>query len=148
MRAFANRITFVTLLTLATAAWSLAATAQDDTDTGPSTRELVDAGLEDFRQQLNLSDYQWTQVEQILKSGVRQRVAIARRYGLDGTFESIEAMDSKDKKRMEKDLKRNRKDTADRMKRYLDKDQYKAFKELQEDLHEAIVARIEAAADA
>ena len=78
MRAFANRITFVTLLTLATAAWSLAATAQDDTDTGPSTRELVDAGLEDFRQQLNLSDYQWTQVEQILKSGVRQRVAIAR----------------------------------------------------------------------
>ena len=49
---------------------------------------------------------------------------------------------------MEKDLKQSRKDTAERMKRYLDKDQYKAFKQLQEDLHDTIVARIEAAAEA
>lgn len=148
MRAFPKLLIMSLLLALALGAWTVTASAQDEDSGEPTTRELVDAGLEDLRQQLNLSDYQWTQVEQILKSGVRQRVAIARRYGLDGTFESIEALDRKDKKRMEKDLKRNRKDTAERMKRYLDKDQYKAFKQLQEDLHEAIVARIEAAADA
>lgn len=148
MRAFPKLLIMSLLLALALGAWTVTASAQDEDSGEPTTRELVDAGLEDLRQQLNLSDYQWTQVEHILKSGVRQRVAIARRYGLDGTFESIEALDRKDKKRMEKDLKRNRKDTAERMKRYLDKDQYKAFKQLQEDLHEAIVARIEAAADA
>ena len=138
----------LTVLLVAGLAWSPLTMAQEEADSGPTTRELVEAGLESFRQQLNLTDYQWTQVEQILRSGVRQRIAIARRYGLDGTLETIEGLDRKQKKRLEKDLKQSRKDTAERMKRYLDKDQYKAFKQLQEDLHDTIVARIEAAAEA
>ncbi|KAA9131332.1 hypothetical protein F3N42_08395 [Marinihelvus fidelis] len=145
MRDLVTRITPIILMLLALAASP--AFAQGDPDENPSTRELVELGLQEFREQLNLSDYQWTQVEQILRSGVRQRIAIARRYGLDGTLESIESMDRKQKRRLEKDLKQSRKDTTERMKRFLDKDQYKAFKALQEDLHEAIVARIEAATE-
>lgn len=120
-------------------------TTQANDSDGPTTRELVAMQMDDYREQLDLSEYKWTQVEQILKSGIRERVAIARRYGFDGTFDHYQAMDRKQKKQLAKDLKDSRKNTAERMKRYLDKDQYKAFEALQEDIHDEIVARVEAA---
>ena len=51
----------------------------------PTTREQVDVQLAELKDRLNLTDYQWTQVEMILKSSIRERVAIAQRYGLDGS---------------------------------------------------------------
>ena len=42
-------------------------------------------------------------------------------------------------------LKDCRKDTEKRMKRYLDKDQYKEFKAVQESIHEELLARLDQA---
>ncbi len=130
------------LLTLAAAP---AALAQDAEDAQLSTRELVETQLADLKERLDLSEYQWTQVQMILKSSIRERVAITRRYGLDGDPASLEALEGKEKRAMRKELKACRKDTEKRMKRYLDKDQYKAFKAVQEEIHEDLIARLEEA---
>jgi hypothetical protein len=110
-----------------------------------TTREIVEQGLEELKARLALDDYQWAQVEMILKSGIRERVAITRRYGLDGDTVTADSLDDDQVKAMRKDLKECRKNTEKRMKRYLDKEQYKEFKAVQEALHEELLARAEAA---
>ncbi len=129
------------LLTAAVLAVAPLAVAQDDE--GLSVREQVDQELEVFRTELGLSEYTWTQVELILKSGIRERVAIARRYGLDETGSNYQALENKEKRRMQKDMKESRKNTAERMERYLDKDQMKAFKAFQEEQRDKMLARLE-----
>lgn len=108
-----------------------------------TTREIVDQGLEEMKTRLELDDYQWAQVEMILKSGIRERVAIARRYGLDGETFTADTLDDDQFKAMRKDLKECRKNTEKRMKRYLDKEQYKTFKAVQEEIHAELLARAE-----
>ena len=110
-----------------------------------TTREMVDARLADMKERLALSDYQWTQVEMILKSSIRERVAIIRRYGLDGGPEAIAALEGAEKRAMRRELKDTRKETEKRMKRYLDKEQYKEFKVIQEEIHDELIARVESA---
>ena len=117
--------------------------AQDEERAGPSVREQVDQELEMFRTDLGLSDYTWNQVELILKSGIRERVAIAQRYGIDAEG-GLESLSNKDKRRMMKAMKESRKSTADRMERYLDKDQMKAFEDYQEQKRDEMLARLEA----
>lgn len=110
-----------------------------------TTREMVDARLADMKERLALSDYQWTQVEMILKSSIRERVAIIRRYSLDGGPEAIAALEGAEKRAMRRELKDTRKETEKRMKRYLDKQQYKEFKAIQEEIHDELIARVESA---
>lgn len=121
----------------------LLAAAQDAAG-GPTTREVVESRLIDLKDRLNLDDYQWNQVEMILKSSIRERVAIARRYGLDGDPAAFEALEGKQKRAMKRALKDSRKNTARRMKRYLDKDQYKEFKRVQEEIHDNFLAQVDA----
>lgn len=118
--------------------------AQEDSDE-PTTRELVDAQLIRYREQLALGDYQWAQVEQILRSDIRERVAIARRFGLDGSEASAASLEKKQVRALEKQLKNSREFTEERMKRYLDKPKFKEFKALQEQIHDEFEARLEAA---
>ncbi|MEE4174661.1 MAG: hypothetical protein V2I57_10460 [Xanthomonadales bacterium] len=110
-----------------------------------TTREMVENRLADMKERLALDDYQWTQVEMILKSSIRERVAIIRRYGLDGGVEAIAALEGAEKRAMKRELKDTRKETEKRMKRYLDKDQYKEFKAIQEEIHDELIARVESA---
>ncbi len=110
-----------------------------------TTREMVEDRLVDMKERLALGDYEWTQVEMILKSSIRERVAIIRRYGLDGGPEAIAALEGADKRAMKRELKDNRKNTEKRMKRYLSKDQYKEFKVIQEEIHDELIARVESA---
>ena len=110
-----------------------------------TTREMVEERLADMKGRLALSDYDWTQVELILKSSIRERVAIIRRYGLDGGLEAIAALEGPEKRAMKRELKENRKNTEKRMKRYLDKEQYKEFKAIQEEIHDELIARVESA---
>lgn len=117
--------------------------AQDGDRSEMTVRERVEAELLTYRDQLALSDYQFSQVELILKSGIRERVAIAQRYGLDEFGDSGVSMDSKEQRRMLKELKQSRKDTAERMERYLDKDQMKAFKQFQEERSERLLAQLD-----
>jgi C-terminal processing protease CtpA/Prc len=121
---------------------SPAVLAQEE-DQGPSVRERVEQELEVVREELNLSDYKWAQVELILKSGIRERVAIVQRYGLDGTTVRFEDLSGKDQRRMRKDLKESLKNTEDRMERYLDKEQMKTFEEFQERQRDELLARLE-----
>lgn len=121
--------------------------AQDDGDE-PTTRELVDAQLIRYREELALGDYQWAQVEAILRSDIRERVAIARRYGLDGSDESAANLEKKQLRALERQLKDSRDFTEERMKRYLDKPKFKEFKALQELIHDEFEARLEAARQA
>ena len=127
---------------------AMPAMAQDEEQTGPSVREQVDQELEVFRNELGLSDYTWAQVEVILKSGIRERLAIAQSYGLDGTPGALDNMERKDKRRMMKEMKESRKNTAERMERYLDKDQMKAFEAFQEQQRDEMRARLEASQEA
>jgi len=117
------------------------ATAQDE-PTGPTTREQVDTQLEALRQQLALSEYTWNQVHLILKTSIRERIAIANKYGLDAAEDRVE-LSSKEQRRMRKELKSSRKSTAERMERYLDKEQMKAFEKLQEAIDTEFLARVE-----
>lgn len=137
------------LLCLALLSAGTTATAQEDAAvTAPpnaTTREMVDDRLADMKERLALDDYQWTQVEMILKSSIRERVAIIRRYGLNGGAEAIAALEGAEKRAMKRELKDTRKETEKRMKRYLDKDQYKEFKAIQEEIHDELIARVEAA---
>jgi hypothetical protein len=110
-----------------------------------TTREMVDERLADMKERLALSDYQWTQVEMILKSSIRERVAIIRRYGLDGGPEAIAALEGSEKRAMKRELKDSRKSTEKRMKRFLDKEQFKEFKAIQEEIHDELIARVESA---
>jgi hypothetical protein len=110
-----------------------------------TTREMVDDRLADMKERLALTDYQWTQVEMILKSSIRERVAIIRRYGLDGGPEAIAALEGAEKRAMKRELKDSRKSTEKRMKRFLDKEQFKEFKAIQEEIHDELIARVESA---
>lgn len=122
---------------------SLDASAELDKDdvVVTSTRDRMELQLAEYKDQLDLSEYQWSQVEVILKSGIRERVAIANRYGVGVNGEAIETLDRKDQKQMARELKACRKDTLQRMKRYLDKEKYKEFKVIQEQAHAELLAR-------
>lgn len=116
-----------------------AALAQDE-PAGPTTRELVELQLEELKQELALSEYTWTQVHLILKTSIRERIAIAKKYGLDAGGEGVE-LSSKEERSMRKELKRSSKSTAERMERYLDKEQMKAFEDLQERIENDFLAQ-------
>lgn len=109
-----------------------------------TTRERVEVELEDYRARLNLSDYQWNQVRLILKSDIRERVAIAKRYGLEADGSGVENLSSKQLRQLKRDMKESRKATEERMERYLDKDQMKAFEKVHEQLHDELLAQVEA----
>lgn len=113
--------------------------AAQDEPAGPTTRERVEIELEDIRQRLDLPDYTWNQVHLILKTSIRERIAIAQKYGLEEAA-SGEALSSKDERRMRKELKHSRKTTAERMERYLDKQQMKTFKALQDEIDTKLLA--------
>ena len=132
-------LTFIFSIGLALTGTAL---AQDEERTGPSVREQVDSQLEVYRTEMGLSDYTWNQVELILKSGIRERVAIAQRYGLDQEG-AMDNLSNKDKRQMRKELKESRKNTEERMERYLDKEQMKAFKQFQEEQRDQMMARLE-----
>lgn len=137
-----RNILLISLLAAATAIGMTTACAQEEESEGPSVRELVDQELELFRTELGLSDYTWTQVELILKSGIRERVAIAQRYGIDQEG-GVENLTNKDKRHLRKELKESRKNTEDRMERYLDKEQMKTFEDFQEQQRDQMLARLE-----
>jgi hypothetical protein len=109
----------------------------------PTTRQLVETELEDYRTRLEVTDYQWSQVRLILKSDIRERMAIAQRYGLDGQGNGLEELDSKQLKRLKRDMKNSRKATEERMERYLTKDQMKAFEAIHEQLHDELMAQLQ-----
>jgi hypothetical protein len=115
-----------------------------ESDLQSTTRTRVEAALEEYREQLHLTDYQWTQVRLIIKSDIRERMAIAQRYGLDGDGEGIDQLSSKELRRLKRDMKNSRKATEERMERYLDKDQMKAFEAIHEQLHDELMAQLEA----
>lgn len=144
-----RRLLFSTAAALALLASGSCLWAQDAASVAAApnetTREMVEERLADMKDRLALSDYQWTQVEMILKSSIRERVAIIRRYGLDGGPEAIAALEGAEKRAMKRELKDSRKSTEKRMKRYLDKEQYKEFKAIQEEIHDELVARVESA---
>ena len=71
-------------------------------------------------------------------------MAIARRYGLNLEADERPELTGKDKRHLSKELKESRKGTSDRMKRYLDKDQMKEFKQFQEVQVENMRQRAEA----
>jgi hypothetical protein len=79
----------------------------------------------------------------ILKSSIRERVALAKRFELDGSPESLAALTSQEKKSIKRELKSSRKFAEDRMERYLDKEQMKQFEQVQEEIHSKILARLE-----
>lgn len=119
--------------------------AQEDAEnSGTTTREEVDTRLAAVKTELNLDDYKWSQVEMILKSSIRERVAIIQRYGLDGSTDTLEPLEGSEKRAAKRELKESRKDTEKRMKRYLDKAQYKEFKEIQEQTYGTIEEMIDA----
>lgn len=134
-------ITVCLLLACAVAPLTVIAQEQPQAAT-TTTRELVDTRLADLKERLALSDYTWEQVHLILKTSIRERIAIGRKYGLDGG-DSSEPLSSKEKRQMRRELKSNRKATANRMERYLDKDQMKEFKRVQEEIHAEVLARLE-----
>jgi hypothetical protein len=117
------------------------AMAQDDVVV-LSTRDRMEMQLAEYKEQLDLSEYQWSQVEAILKSGIRERVAIANRYGVGPGGVPLEALDKKQQKEMARELKDSRKETLQRMKRYLDKDKYQEFKTIQEQAHAELLAQV------
>lgn len=100
-------------------------------DERPSVRDQVAAELEAYRQGLDLSDYTWARVELILKSGIREQVGIAQRHGLTPGSAGYSSLDSKQQRSLERALKDSRKTTAERMERFLDKQQLKQFKAFQ-----------------
>jgi len=118
--------------------------AQEEDTIQSTTRQRVETELEDYRTRLNVNEYQWNQVRLILKSDIRERMAIAQRYGLDGSSESVEQLSSKQLRRLKREMKDSRKATEERMERYLDKDQMKAFEKVNEELHDDLLARLEA----
>ncbi len=139
-------LTTLALTLLASTGVALAQDAESPVATpNETTREMVDDRLADMKESLALSEYQWTQVEMILKSSIRERVAIIRRYGLDGGAEAIAALEGSEKRAMKRELKDSRKSTEKRMKRYLDKEQFKEFKAIQEEIHDELIARVESA---
>ena len=134
------------ILTLVAAAFlALAAAPLSAQENGAgTTREVVEIKLAEMKDRMALDDYQWSQVEMILKSSIRERVAIARRYGLDGDTVNLEELENADKKAMRRELKECGETAEKRMKRYLDKEQFKEFKAIQEEIHEELLARLEA----
>jgi len=108
-----------------------------------TVRDQVATELEKYHAGLGLSDYTWTQVEVILKSGIRERVAIAQKYGLAGPDDPPPTLDAKQRKELEKELKLSRKTTEDRMERYLDKDQMKQFEAFQDERYHAFLTHLE-----
>ena len=144
-----NRLTKKTSLLLALllalgGTLALPGMAQDADQAAVTTRELVDQRLAEMKDRLALSDYTWEQVHLILKSSIRERIAIARKYGLDGSGEALAELSGKDKRAMRRELKDSRKTTEERMERYLDKDQMKEFEAFQEEIYDDMLARMEA----
>lgn len=137
-------VLLLVLVLLALGSGHVYAQTADSSDT-PTTREIVDNQLTRYRDTLALSDYQWTQVERILRSDIRERVAIAQRFGLDGSDASATDLDKKQVRALERALKDSRDFTEERMKRYLEKDKFKEFKALQEEIHDEFEQRLEAA---
>lgn len=120
----------------------ITAGAQADETGEPSVRERVQQELEQYREDLQLSNYQWSQVELILKSGIRERIAIAQQHGVD-EIDDWSQLDRKAKRELSKDMKESRKNTAERMERYLTKDQMKAFEDYQDEQRDRLLARLE-----
>lgn len=120
----------------------ITAGAQADETGEPSVRERVQQELEQYREDLQLSNYQWSQVELILKSGIRERIAIAQQHGVD-EMDDWSQLDRKAKRELSKDMKESRKNTAERMERYLTKDQMKAFEDYQDEQRDRLLARLE-----
>lgn len=133
---------FVLLATAVLALGAVPLGAQEEA--GTTTREVVETKLEEMKGRLDLDDYQWSQVEMILKSSIRERVAIINRYGLNRDDVTLDTLERSEKRAMRRELKDCRKNTEKRMKRYLDKDQYKEFKAIQDEIHDELMARIEA----
>lgn len=137
--------TFFALMLLALFAATPVAAQQNAEDSGITTREAVDTRLTELKTELGLDDYKWSQVEMILKSGIREQIAIVRRYGLDGSEQRLEPLEGSEKRAAKRELKDSRKDMEKRMKRYLDKDQFKAFKEVQESAYASLEEMVEEA---
>lgn len=108
-----------------------------------TVRDQVATELEKYHAGLGLSDYTWTQVEVILKSGIRERVAIAQKYGLAAPDDPPPTLDAQQRKQLEKELKASRKTTEGRMERYLDKDQMKQFEAFQDERYQAFLTHLE-----
>ncbi len=123
---------------------AMPAGAQEE-QAGPTTREQVETELSELKEQLGLPEYTWTQVHLILKTSIRERLAISKKFHLD-EISDIEELSSKQQRSMRKELKRSRKSTAERMERYLDKEQMKNFEALQEDIDTEFLARLGASA--
>ena len=134
----------VTCLLLAAALPAAPAAAQENE--GPTTRDLIAEQLDGYREALELGDYEWSQVETILRSAIRERIAIGRRYGLEDEA-ALAALDRKQRRDLGRDLEEAREFTDERMERYLDKEQFERFEEYEDSLYDAIEARIEASAD-
>lgn len=139
-----NLRTLLSLMLFTLLAATPLAAQEDAENSGTTTREEVDTRLAAIKTDLNLDDYKWSQVEMILKSSIRERVAIIHRYGLDGSTDTLEPLEGSEKRAAKRELKESRKDTEKRMKRYLDKAQYKEFKELQEQTYGTIEEMIDA----
>lgn len=127
--------TLFTLMLIALLATAPLAAQESPDSNGATTREVVDERLAELRTELDLNDYQWSQVEMILKSSIRERLAVIRRYDLDDSEARSEPLEGSEKRAAKRELKESRKDLEKRMKRYLDKEQYKAFKDRQEVLY-------------
>ncbi len=77
---------------------------------------------------------------EIVRVTERAAVAAARLRGRGDEKEADQvAVDA-----MRKELKESREDTEDRMKRYLEKDQFKEFKAVQEEIYDEMLARANA----
>lgn len=109
-----------------------------------TTREVVESRLEEMKSQLALDDYTWSQVEMILKSSIRERLAIINRYGLNGEGVSLDNLERADKRAVRRELKDCQENAEKRMKRYLDKEQYKEFKSIQDEIHDELLSRLDA----
>ena len=72
---------------------------------------------------------------------IRERVAIAKRYGLEDG--GVEALEGKEKRALKREIKSSRKFAEQRMKRFLSKDQMKEFKALQERIDSRLLEQIE-----
>jgi len=107
-------------------------------DSGSTTREVVDERLAELKTELGLNDYQWSQVEMTLKSSIRERLAIVQRYDLEDGAARPEPLNGSEKRAAKRELKSSQENLEKRMKRYLDKEQYKSFRDSQEVLYEEI----------
>jgi hypothetical protein len=139
-------VKFIIVIGLLLGAVAPAAFAQAQDPEGPTTRDLIAERLDGYRDALELDDYHWSRVETILRSAIRERIAIGRRYGLEDEA-ALAALERSERRQLERDLEQARDFTLDRMERYLDEEQFERFEDYEDGIYEAIEARIEGAAD-